>query len=120
MGGTADRMFVGHEENFMWSYRDYPLPGAALPEKVQPCHVKRDGSVFEVIKDWNRRYKDAGSAIKICARVSKICLYRRSSKHLWQGPGKDRVTSLESDCNKVEVPFKSRDQLRRHVLERCQ
>ena len=73
MGGYGRPHVLRPRRNLLWSYRDYPLPGPALPEKVQPCHVKRDGSVFEVIKDWNRRYKDAGRAIEICARVAKIC-----------------------------------------------
>ena len=55
---------------FSWGYRPYPFQSEAL--KPEPVAVKQDGSVYEVIRAWNKQDRTLGRITEICARVATI------------------------------------------------
>jgi hypothetical protein len=75
LGGLYDRFLFGLiPEGFKWSYRAFPhdhpiFENGYLP--IKPVSVTVDGSVYEVIKEWNRD-PALGRVVEICTRVATI------------------------------------------------
>ena len=73
LGGTYDRFLFGYLEGWNWSYRPYPnIVTLATAEGWKGCKVRRDGSVFEVIRSWNKSNPEMGRVVEICSRVAAI------------------------------------------------
>jgi hypothetical protein len=71
LGGLYDRFLFGlAPAGFSWDYRPYPFTSQAL--KPEPVAVKQDGSVYEVIRAWNKQDRTLGRVTEICARVATI------------------------------------------------
>jgi hypothetical protein len=75
LGGLYDRFLFGRApDGFQWNYVPYPFP---VPELATgpawtPVSVRQDGSVFEVIKGWNKKDPGLGRTYEICLRVATI------------------------------------------------
>lgn len=78
LGGCYDRFLFGYvPRTWKWDYRPYPyalneLPFPVFGEMWNPIPVTLDGSVFEVVKDWNKKNPDLGRIVEICARIATI------------------------------------------------
>lgn len=72
LGGVYDRFLFGWSEGFNWDYRPYPHPLSLDDLSWTPVRVQEDGSVYEVIRDWNKRTEGIGRITEVCVRVARI------------------------------------------------
>ena len=78
LGGLYDRFLFGlSPKGFMFDYRPYPFEmrnyeGDFDDIGWSPVSVVLDGSLFEVIKHWNKEKPELGRIVEVCARVAII------------------------------------------------
>src|SRR5208282_5011689 len=72
LGGLYDRFLFGYHPDLKWSYRPFPRATVATDYRWKPVPVKVDGSVYEVIADWNKKSGGLGRAVEICTRIATI------------------------------------------------
>ncbi len=74
LGGLYDRFLFGlAPDGFKWDYRDFPREVVPF-EKLRwtPVPVAIHGSVWEVVKTWNKDHKDWGRIVEVCTRIATI------------------------------------------------
>lgn len=83
LGGLYDRFLFGKApDGFKWNYSPCPIPAKKHWAEWNLRPVQIDGSVYEVVKDWNRESPGGlGRVAEICVRIADIyaCLDGRST-----------------------------------------
>ena len=73
LGGLYDRFLFGlAPADWKFNYREFPWE---LKERIPapaPMCVTRHGSLYEVIKDWNRKDPSLDRIVEICTRIATI------------------------------------------------
>jgi hypothetical protein len=74
LGGLYDRFLFGlAPDGFNWSWRSFPGGHPFfLSNKPTPVTPIGDVSLEATIKDWNKRDKELGRIVEVCARVAAV------------------------------------------------
>lgn len=73
LGGLYDRFLFGlAPDGFNWSYRSFPSDHPFLQSTPKPVVTVAHPSLEEVIKDWNKRDRELGRIVEVCARVAAV------------------------------------------------
>ena len=71
LGGLYDRFLFGIKEGWKFDYQPYPRP-VETHDQWDAVRVTREGSVYEVIKKWNRENPSRGRIVEIMVRIAVI------------------------------------------------